>query len=430
MDTRNSPDLMSPDVEGPQRAMKAIVKRRPVQGEDWPAGLSLEQVPVPQVTHPEDVQLRVVAAGICGTDVGIWQSRDSLRESMISAASPRVVIGHEFCGTITAAGNHARLRTARILTQIARHDPFVREFTAGRPPDALARDDSLIDFLGAHFYSSAEMHLTCGWCHQCSLGHRHVCQNTLIKGIHEDGAFAEFVVVPASNLVLFRRDELPMEVIAFMDALGNAVHSVQAVEVTGKAVVVLGSGVQGLMATAVARHSGASHIWVTDFSPSSGDDAASAPDSRRFDLARRFGADACFNVADPESREKLHALVMEETRGTGADAVLEMSGSYGAYADAFRLIRMGGTIGLLGLPEGEYSLDFARNVIFRGLTVRGIIGRRVFETWEVMRNLLRRGLATELVESGFVSHFLPLEDYETGMNAIRQRQAIKVILRP
>jgi threonine 3-dehydrogenase len=416
----------SPRVQGGGRTMKAIVKRRPVPGEDWPEGLSLEEVPVPQVTHPEDVQLCVLAAGICGTDVGIWQSRDSLRESMARAASSRIVIGHEFCGTITDAGAHARVRTARILNQIARHDPFVREFTAERPPDALAQDDSLIDFLGKHFYSSAEMHLTCGWCHQCSLGHRHVCQNTLIKGIHEDGTFAGFVVVPASNLVLFRRDELPMEVIAFMDALGNAVHSIQAVDVTGKSVVVLGSGVQGLMATAVARHSGASHIWVTDFSPPS----AAAPDLARFDLARRFGADACFNVAIPESRETLHALVMEETRGTGADAILEMSGSYGAYADAFQLVRMGGTIGLLGLPEGEYALDFARNVIFRGLTVRGIIGRRVFETWEVMRNLLRRGLAQELVESGFVSHLLPLEDYEIGMNAIRRREAVKVILRP
>ena len=409
--------------------MRAILKERPADGLDWPAGLRIEDVPIPVITHPEDVQLRVVAAGVCGTDVGIWRSRQSLRASMARAGKQRVVLGHEFAGTISNAGDHARDRIGRILEHLARHDPLVGEFTAGRDADALSRDRSLLEFLGRHFYCSAEMHITCGWCHQCSLGDRHVCQNTVIKGVHEDGAFAEYVVVPASNLVLFRRGELPVEVIAFMDALGNAVHTIQAVGVTGKTVVVLGTGVQGLMATAVARHSGASRIWVTDFAPDAarGDESA---ESRQLLLARRFGADACFNVADPESRERFVSVVMDETRGTGADAVLEMSGSYQAYTDGFRVIRMGGTIGLLGLPEGELSLDFARNVIFRGVTVKGIIGRRVFETWEVMRNLLRGGLARELVESGFISHTLALEDYEVGMNAILSREATKVILRP
>jgi threonine 3-dehydrogenase len=227
---------------------------------------------------------------------------------------------------------------------------------------------------------------------------------------------------------LFRRDELPVHVIAFMDALGNAVHTIQSVEVTGKTVVILGSGVQGLMAAAVARHSGASHIWVTDSLPPS--DRSEGIEARLFGLARRFGADRCFNVGVPEERERFVADVMEETRGTGVDAVLEMSGSYRAYEDGFRVVRMGGTIGLLGLPEGEFSMDFARNVIFRGLTVKGIIGRRVFETWEVMRNLLRGGLASELAESGFISHVLALEDYQSGMEAIMKREATKVILTP
>ena len=410
--------------------MKAIVKSRPVAGREWPQGLRVEEVPVPRIQHPEDMQLRVVAAGICGTDVGISQSRESLRESMARAHNDPIVLGHEFCGTLADAGEHARVRIARMLEQIAAHDPLVRNFVEGRSPDALSRDSRLIEFMQQHFYCSAEMHITCGWCHQCRLGDRHVCQNTVIKGMHQDGAFADYVVVPASNLILFRREELPVEIIAFMDALGNAVHTIQAVDVTGKTVVVLGAGVQGLMATAVARHSGASHIWVTDFASPSPEGDRECVESRLFRLAKQFGADDCFNVGVPESRERLVSVVMEVTGGTGVDAVLEVSGSYGAYPDAFRVVRMGGTIGLLGLPEGRFSLDFARDVIFRGITVRGVIGRRVFETWEVMRNLLKGGLARELMASDFVSHILPLEEYQTGIDAILRRDATKVILKP
>jgi len=421
---------MTTHVHPESHRMRAIVKSRPIDGAAWAEGLDLDHVPIPEVRHPEDVRLRVVAAGIGGTDVGVWMSRDSLRTSMARAQKERVILGHEFCGTIVDAGNHARLRIARILEHISTHDPVVRDFVADRRAPDIARSSSLMDFLGSRFYCSAEMHITCGWCHQCSLGEQHVCQNTVIKGLHDDGAFAEYVIVPASNLILFRREEFPPEVIAFMDALGNAVHTVQSVNVTGKSVVVLGAGVQGLMATAVARHSGASHIWVTDFIPPEAAAQRSRIESRLFGLARQFGADDCFNVGEPESHEQLRSVVMDATRGTGADAVLEMSGSYGAYSDAFGLVRMGGTIGLLGLPAGEFSLNFARDVIFRGITVRGVVGRRVFETWEVMRNLLRRGLAEELIRSDFVSHRLALEDYEVGMEAILNREATKVILTP
>lgn len=410
--------------------MRAIVKPRPQDGEEWARGLRLDQVRVPGIRHPEDVLVRVRAAGICGTDVGVWQSRDSLRASMARASADTVILGHEFCGTLVDAGNHARFRIARILEHVARHDPIVHEFVGLRQPVDVAEDPVLMEFLDAHFYCSAEMHITCGWCHQCSLGDRHVCQNTIIKGLHEDGVFAEFVIVPASNLILFRREEIPEEVIAFMDALGNAVHTVESVNVTGKSVVILGAGVQGLMATAVARHSGAAHIWVTDFTPGEAEEERTRIEARLFGLARQFGADGCFNVARSNAREELLSVVMENTRGTGADAVLEMSGSYGAYTDAFELVRMGGTIGLLGLPTGRFPIDFAHEVIFRGITLKGIVGRRVFETWEVMRNLLRRGLAGELLDSGFISHVLPLDDYAKGMEAIVRREATKVLLKP
>ena len=410
--------------------MRAIVKPRPTDGEAWPQGLHLEEIPEPQVEHPEDVKIRVVAAGICGTDVGIYRSRESVRPTMTRALNERIVLGHEFCGIPVAAGTHACVRIAMILGHIAVYDPLVRDFVAGRPPEEVAHDPKLMEFLQEHFYCSAEMHVTCGWCRQCRMGERHVCQYTRIKGIHEDGAFAEFVVVRAFDLVVFRRNEIPAEVIAFMDALGNAVHTVQAVGVTGKSVAVLGCGVQGLMATAVARHSGASEIYVTDFTPPASGHGPDHMDQTLFQLARRFGATRCFDLAMPGADDELIGAVMEGTDGTGVDAVLEMSGNYRAYRNGLDVIRMGGTMGLLGLPEGEFPLDFARDVIFRGLTIKGVIGRRVFETWEVMRNLLHAGLADELLDAGFVSHQLDLEDYEQGMSAILDREAVKVILKP
>jgi threonine 3-dehydrogenase len=215
-----------------------------------------------------------------------------------------------------------------------------------------------------------------------------------------------------------------------MDSLGNAVHTVQAVDVTCKSVAVLGSGVQGLMATPVARHSGASKIYVTDFTPLGSGSGPDHMEQTLFKLARRFGANHCFDMAQPDAGDRLVAAVMEETDGTGVDVVLEMSGNYLTYRNGLEVIRMGGTMGLLGLPEGEIPLDFGRYVIFRGLTIKGVIGRRVFETWKVMRNLLRAGLAGELLDAGFVSHRLDLDDYEQGMNAILKREAVKVILRP
>jgi threonine 3-dehydrogenase len=184
------------------------------------------------------------------------------------------------------------------------------------------------------------------------------------------------------------------------------------------------------MATALAHHSGASRIYVTDFTPPSATDQGQHIEENLFARARRLGADHCFDLGLRGGPERLRKTVNEETDGTGVDAVLEMSGTYGAYRDGFDIVRMGGTMALLGLPEGEMKLDFSREIIFRGLTVKGIIGRRVSGTWEVMRNFLRAGLADELLQSGVVTHELALEDYEKGIQAILKRDAIKVILKP
>ena len=410
--------------------MKALVKPRPIEGQEWPRGLRLDVRPEPTIDHPDDVKVRVLAAGICGTDLGIYTCKSVFREAMARAPNDPVVVGHEFCGVPVDAGEQALVRMAEIIAHNSQHDSDVDGFTRGRPAEELARDSALIEFISSHFVCSAEMHVTCGWCFQCRVGAPHTCQNTVIKGVHDDGAFADYVKVPASNLILLRRGELPVEIIAFMDAIGNAVHMVQAVDVAGKNIAVLGAGVQGLMAIAAARRSGAGRIYVTDSSPASADPGASRIDSVLFTMARRFGANHCFDMAKPGARDLLTSAVMDETDGTGVDAVLEASGNYHAYRNGLDIVRMGGTMALLGIPDGELPVDFGRDIIFRGITVKGIIGRRVFETWEAMRNLLGAGLADDLLGAGFISHELPLEDFETGIDAMLRRDAIKVILKP
>ena len=401
-----------------------------MEGQAWPRGFRLEERPEPTIDHTDDVKIRVLAAGICGSDLGIYTCKSVFRDAMSRAPHDPVVVGHEFCGVPVDAGDQARVRLAEIITHNSNHDDEILKFTRRRSAADLARDPGFTDFVGAHFVCSAEMHITCGWCFQCRVGAPHTCQNTVIKGVHDDGAFADYVKVPAPNLVLLRRGELPVEIIAFMDAIGNALHMVQAVDVTGKNIAVLGAGVQGLMAVAAARRSGAGRIYVTDFSPSSSEAGGSRVETVLFAMARRFGANHCFDMAQPGAKDRLMGTVMDETDGTGVDAVLEASGSYFAYRDGLDLVRMGGTMALLGIPEGALPVDFGRDIIFRGVTVKGIIGRRVFETWEAMRNLLGAGLANDLLNGGFVSHELPLGDFETGIDAMQRRDAIKVILKP
>ena len=410
--------------------MKAIVKSRPSEGQDWPEGLTLEELPTPDLAHPDEVKIRVVAAGICGSDVGIYKSKHAFRDAMLGARTNPVILGHEFCGQIVDAAQSARVRLAGMIAHHALQDDTVDAFVEGRSAYELAEDRRFVEFIEEHFYCSAEMHITCGWCYQCRLGDRHHCQNTIIKGLHEHGAFAEYVVISASNVVVFRKGEIPVEAIAFMDALGNAVHTVGEVDLAGKSVAILGAGVQGLMATALARRSGASNIYVTDFTPPGSERGPEHVERTLFSLALRFGADHCFDLGLAGARERFKSVVAEETNGTGVDAVLEMSGNYGAYRDGLDIIRMGGTMALLGMPEDKIEMNFANDVIFRGVTLKGIIGRRVFRTWETMRNLLRAGLADELLAGGFVTHELPLDEFETGITAIMRRDAIKVLLKP
>jgi threonine 3-dehydrogenase len=409
--------------------MKAVVKEKPTEGKEWKKGLNLIDRKIPSIEHSDEVKLQVMATAICGTDVGIYNSKQSVHDEMIKAKTSPVTIGHEFCGKIVDAGDDARVHLSRILQDKSHSDKEIGNFVKNRNVNEIAKDRDLIDILNKKFYASAEMHVTCGTCYQCRSNQRHVCRNTIINGVHDNGSFAKYVKVPAFNILLFEEGEIPIEIIAFMDALGNAVHTAQSVNIMAQNVAILGLGVQGMMITSIARAGGAAKIFVTDASFPNGPTPEKV-ENKKFAMARNFGADFCYDLGIEGNRENFIKKVMAETDGTGVDVVFEMSGSYKAYKDAFEIVRMGGTVSLLGLPSGEMSVDFAKDIIFKGITIHGIIGRRVFETWETMKSLLKSGLSEKLISAGFITHQFPLEDFEKGFKAIKDGDALKVLLKP
>lgn len=407
--------------------MKAIVKPKPKEHQEWEKGFLLIDKPEPRIENPNDVIIKVFAGGICGTDVGIYNGKDSLRKEMSHALTDPITIGHEFSGRIVDAGKSARKHLAKLIVQKAKKDKEVKAVIRRKTSSTLAADPKFIAMLEKEFFVTAEMHVTCGTCYQCQLGEYHVCRNTIIKGLHDDGAWATYVKVPAENIRLFYGKEIPPEIISFMDALGNATHTVLSAPVKNRSIAVLGLGVQGLLAVAVAKWSGAKRIYVTDTSHQSY--SHEKIESLRFKLARSYGADECFDVAIPNERQRFFDTIMHDTDNTGVDAVFEMSGNYLAYIDAARILRMGGVFSLLGIPAGSIQVEFAKNVIFKGITIHGIIGRKVFQTWDQMDVLLKSGLAKQLMKSGFVSHQLPMHQYEDGFAAIRAGEAFKVLLK-
>jgi threonine 3-dehydrogenase len=211
-----------------------------------------------------------------------------------------------------------------------------------------------------------------------------------------------------------------------MDALGNSVHMAQSVDLVGKNVLVTGAGVQGLMSTAVIRQMGASKIFVTDVSPKNKTNKT----IDKLEIAKKMGADFSFDVGTEEGRKSLKETITNETDNTGVDVVFEMAGVYPAYQTAFDSVRMGGTIVLLGLPAGKMEVDFSKEIVFKGLTIKGIYGRRIFDTWDLMRFLLAKGLSKKIMDGGLITHQLPLEKYDEGFQALLNGEAIKVILKP
>ena len=340
--------------------MRAILKSAPEPG------LEMADVPEPSF-RSDEVLIRVRRAGICGTDLHIHEWDEWSRGRI----EPPLVLGHEFMGEVAEVG--------RLVENVAEGDRV-----------------------------SAEGHIVCGHCELCRTGNAHVCRSTRILGIDRDGAFAEYVAVPASNLVPIP-DSISDDHAAVFDPLGNAFHTVLHAEVAGKVVAVIGCGPIGLFAVGIARAAGAGTVIAVE------------PHPDRLEIARRMGA----HVALDPDEDDVEEAVEDVTRGYGADVVCEMSGHPDGVGTALRICRNAGHVQLLGLPEGAVEVNLARDVIFKGLHVYGVIGRRMYDTWIEMRNFLAAGL---LDIDPVITHRLPLDRFEDGIGAMQSGEAAKVVL--
>ncbi|PYP58708.1 MAG: L-threonine 3-dehydrogenase [Gemmatimonadetes bacterium] len=339
--------------------MQAIVKQNRAPG------LKVTTVPKPS-PGPGEVLIAVRHAGVCGTDLHIadWNAWAEGR------LQPPLVVGHEFAGEIVAVGGGvAELRTGQLVT--------------------------------------AEGHIVCGHCLQCRTGNSHICKNTRIIGVDRDGAFAEYIAMPATNVLPL--DGIPTTVGAVMDPMGNAFHTVLTADISGSTVFVVGCGPIGCFAVGIARAAGAAKVIASDVN------------AKRLALAKRMGA----NVTIDATRDDVVRAVLAETGGEGADVVCEMSGVPSALHQAFAAVRLGGRVQLLGIPDGEVPVDFASEIIFKGITVYGVIGRKMYETWHQMRRYLSAGLVDP---RPVITHQFPLAKIDEALAAIRSGDAGKIIL--
>jgi threonine 3-dehydrogenase len=253
---------------------------------------------------------------------------------------------------------------------------------------------------------SGEGHITCGHCRNCRAGRRHLCRNAVGVGVDRPGCFAEYLTIPAVN-AFHLPDDVPDEIGAILDPFGNATHTALSFDMVGEDVLITGAGPIGIMATAIARHVGARHVVVTDVN------------EYRLNLAAKMGATRILNV----TRESLDDVMAELGMTEGFDVGLEMSGNPRALDDMLRTMNHGGRVSVLGIPPGPSPIDWNR-VIFKGLTLKGIYGREMFETWYKMTTMLQSGLDIEPI----VTHRLPIDDYQEGFEIMRSGQSGKVIL--
>lgn len=336
--------------------------------QDRAPGAVLADVPVPS-PGPREVLVKVLATSICGTDhhIYIWNEWSQNR------IKPPQIMGHEFAGEVVEVG---------------------KQVTSVKPGD----------------YVSAETHFVCGHCTQCMLGEKHVCRDVRILGVDTNGCFAEYVVVPEEN-IWHNDPKIAPDVASIQEPLGNAIHTVMAGETRGKKFVIFGCGPIGLMAVAVAKAVGASFVAAVDVN------------EYRLDIARKLGADLVLNSKNQDPVEAL----LEVTRGEGVDAVLEMSGASVVYGQMFKVVRMGGRVSLLGLPAKPIAVNFSDDIVMRGVTVQGITGRRIWETWLTGRELLA---SKALNLAPVITHKFDLADFEKGMDLMTSGNCGKVILYP
>ncbi len=338
--------------------MKALVKSK------RSPGLWLEDVPEPEIGI-NDVKVRVLLTGICGTDLHIYEW-DAWAQSAINVP---MVIGHEFVGKIVAVGSN------------------VSDFRVGE-------------------LVSGEGHVVCGRCRNCLAGRRHLCAHTQGVGVSRPGAFAEYIVLPMSN-IWKHSEKIKLDIAAIFDPFGNAVHTALSFPVLGEDVLVTGAGPIGIMAAAVAKHAGARYVVITDVNP------------YRLELATKVGVTMAVDPRKTSLQEVQQKLGMRE----GFDVGLEMSGNASAFRDMLANMSHGGKIAMLGIPAEQIAIDWNK-VIFNMLTIKGIYGREMYETWYKMTVMLESGLDIEPV----ITHHFPWQEYEKGFAVMHTGNSGKVIL--
>jgi threonine 3-dehydrogenase len=327
-------------------------------------GIELQTIPAPTL-GPNDVRIRVRKTAICGTDMHIYKW-DAWAQKAIPVP---MTVGHEYCGEIIEVGNE------------------VSGFAVG---------DRV----------SGEGHITCGHCRNCRAGRRHLCRNTIGVGVNRPGCFAEQLVIPAVNAFKLTT-AIDDDIAAILDPLGNAVHTALAFDVVGEDVLITGAGPIGVMAAAITRFVGARHVVVTDVN------------DYRLDLARKMGATLALNVARESIDDAMQQLGMTE----GFDVGLEMSGNPQAFREMLRTLHHGGSIAMLGIPSEDVAIDW-NQVIFKGLTIKGIYGRQMFETWYKMASLLQSGLNVRPV----ITHHLPYTEFSKAFEIIGSGHSGKIVM--
>ena len=348
---------------GLPETMKAILKAGPHPG------LEMASVKIPSISDDE-ILIKTKAVSVCGTDLHIYKWNDwaQMRINRLP-----FILGHEFAGEAVEVGRS------------------VKNVSAGD-------------------YVSADSHIFCGRCLQCRIGQQHICNNLEILGIDRDGCFAEYVAIPARGV--WKNDpDVPPEFASVQDPLGNAVYCTLVEPVAGKSVLITGDGPIGLFSAGIARASGASWVGLIGHHPS------------RMDVASKMGADSLFHGDD----DNIEQRIMDITAGNGTDVVLEMSGSEKGLKQGLRLLRKGGRISLFGLFPAPVQINLTNQIIFKGITMYGINGRIIFDTWERMHNLLKSG---RLDISPVITHRLAFDDFEKGFELLMERpkKAVKVVM--
>lgn len=327
-------------------------------------GIWMSEADTPEVGY-NDILIKIKKTAICGTDVHIY-NWDEWSQNTVPVG---MTVGHEYVGTVAAIGDG------------------VRGFAIG---------DRV----------SGEGHLTCGHCRNCRAGRRHLCRNTTGVGVNRPGAFAEYLSIPADNAFKIP-DEVSDDMAAIFDPFGNAVHTALSFDLVGEDVLITGAGPIGMMAVAVARHAGARHVVITDIN------------DFRLELAAKMGATRTVNSSKENLRDVMKQLGMSE----GFDVGLEMSGVPVAFNGMLEAMNHGGKIALLGIPPSDMAVDW-NQVIFKGLIIKGIYGREMFETWYKMAALIQSGLDL----TPMVTHVLPVSEFQQGFDIMRSGKSGKVVL--